>query len=307
MHARFATAAPPLVLMLMLLIAAGCGGERRGLGDDPQLTPSEVAWSAILHAHNQRVSRIDQMWSRAVVELRWVDEDGDRQFEQGDGPLILRKPGRTALAIGKLGKTRFWLGSDRVAYWLFDLDDPRLAYFGRVDHAEPLHVDDDYPMPVRPDRLIGLLGLLPLPARPDDPPAVFDLPNGHRQVTLPEPDLKGDWTRRLRFDPSHRLSEIAWLAPDGTVAISVLLSNYKSMAMESGASVRGPEVPARVRLDLPQREASADLFLSQMQSGEAKITDRQFDFQHLLDALDIERIALLDEQAPTDPPPHAAP
>ena len=42
-------------------------------------------------SHNSNAKMIDQLWSSAVVELRWRENGKDR-FEQGDGPLILVMP-----------------------------------------------------------------------------------------------------------------------------------------------------------------------------------------------------------------------
>jgi hypothetical protein len=288
----------PLRLVALLFLAAtmlGCPPQRT---DEPvTLSPSQASWSQIAAAHNQRVAMVPRMWSRAIVELRWADEDGDLHYEQGDGPLILRRPSDTALAIGKLGKTRLWLGSNEHRYWLFHLGDERVAYVGRTALADQALDRKDYPLPVRPDRLVDLLGLTPLPTDLPTQPQVFQRSDGLRQVTLAAGNATGlaaGWSKQMRFDTQHRLVWLEWRRPDGSLALSAKLDRYQRMAIDGRPPGAWPYVPGYLDIRLPARQARVTLTIADAQSGEGKIKDTQFDFAQLIEALNIEAIGDLD-------------
>jgi len=272
--------------------------------DAPPDAPPRPALSyAQLHAgHAARIAPIDQFWSRSVMEIRWTDEDGDRHFEQGDGPLIVRPPNELALAIGKLGNTRFWLGGNAERYWLFDLaGDERIAYVGKqsqVTHA----ARQVLPLPIRPDQLIGLLDITPLPS----PDAVADdvliTRDGDDHVILlpPEERLAG-LMRKLRIDDRHRVTQIELMDRRGRMILTADLSRFARMDIEGMPSGGEPYVAQRIHITIGAGEdaTAITLFARSATQGKNKVKDQQFDFDTLVKALKIDRV--IDVDQPTQP------
>src|SRR5690606_20224884 len=128
--------------------------------------------------YNANLQRLERVWSRATVELRWR-EDGKRRLEQGEGHLILALPDRLAMSIGKLGGVSLWAGADKDHYWLFNLLDANDKHVHVGMHALARVGDQRGPLPFRPIDLPRLLGLVTLD------PNVAPKPKVHR--------LDGNW------------------------------------------------------------------------------------------------------------------
>ncbi len=250
--------------------------------------------------HNARLADLDRLWARAVVEMRWYDEDGRRRYEQGDGPLIVRRPDDLALAIGKLGNTRIWLGANANRYWLFDLnDDERIAYVGEADApAEALTAGlAAGPLPVRPDAIVSLLGISPLEIDDDAMAARID---DHIVAVLPANDDANAPmpARELRFDLVGRLTRIDMLDEHGRSLLVVELDRFKPMKLEGHPPGAWPDVARHIRLTIgptTEQPARVDLSLESLTDRPAKFKDAQFDLDRLSDLYKIDRIERLDK------------
>lgn len=256
-------------------------------------------------AYNARTSRVEQMWARAVVELRWTDPQNKKHFEQGDGPLIIRKPGRMALAVGKLGNTIKWLGSDGQRYWLLDLEppagQPRTAHIGRLDRFDP--ASQRAPLPIRPDHLLLLMGLDDLPPLPDggvyaadeDARPVVMLPISASPTRMLKLTLDRDLVRPVRSAIVEKLGEDDW-----RTLVEATLDNYEPLPLHHKPPGAWPAVPHRMTVTMPGREASVQVFLERATDGKAdnKVRDQQFDLESLIAALKIERVNDLDAPSP---------
>lgn len=156
--------------MRCLLLAAAVGaaltgcapkeiGQPGGLNaPQPDLAPSR---SEIAAAQNTRVASVTRYWSSAALDLRWIEEDGNKRHETGDGYLMLQPPHRTALIFNKLGETYLWAGSDDEHVWLFEAGDADLARIARVENVfHPL--SEPMPLSVHPLEVLDLLGMTPL-------------------------------------------------------------------------------------------------------------------------------------------------
>jgi hypothetical protein len=87
------------------------------------------------------------------------------------------------------------------------------------------------------------------------------------------------------------------------------LSDYARLEQEGKGLGRQPQVPSRIEVTLPGREAKLKLSLSDMTDGRRrdKISDVQFDLERLLKIHDPERVRELRSGATADSEPAAKP
>lgn len=161
-------------LVLALCGLFGCQScdrpETFGTGGDPTLpiTRADITYGELAERYNKAAEPFETLWARTDIDIEWyeIDADGDRDYrsESGEGKFMFRRPMRTALTVEKLGKTYLWAGSDDQRYWLFDLVDSerKTVYIGAFEKLSELG-GRAFPLPVRPDRVPDLLGLMPLP------------------------------------------------------------------------------------------------------------------------------------------------
>jgi len=253
---------------------------------------------ALRQKHNARAEKIEQFWSRAVVEARWTDADGEKHFEQGDGPLIVRKPTDVALAIGKLGETFLWLGSGAERYWLFELKPPQgqppTAYVGRF--GEPLRTDIALPLPIRPDALIDLLGITTIANNPSLQP-VAD--SSGVTFIVSNPELEDGPRIYIRLDANTALPQHVTLTDSyGMILLHAELDQYEPLKLDGAAPGSWPKLPTRIAVTSEQYDAELTLFLSSLNDGKArgKVKDAQFDFDTLKNALKPEKIQSLNRE-----------
>ncbi len=160
----------------MLVFLPGCPPPSELIDDE--LLPEHKAqgelpgYTELIHRYNARLVGVDLVSCRTEVEATWLDDKGRPRRESGKGRLIFRRPLDTALTVEAFGKTVMWAGSNDFQYWLFaNLHEDGEVFFGRFGAdrgGRPL------PMPVSPDTVPFLLGLMPLEPYADapDPPAV---------------------------------------------------------------------------------------------------------------------------------------
>ncbi|QNN23707.1 hypothetical protein HED60_15985 [Planctomycetales bacterium ZRK34] len=290
------------MVILQCLVLIGCQSTPK------TNEPVHVDVDALREAQNRRVAMIDQIWSRSVLEVRWTDTDGDKHYEQGDGPLIIRKPAELALAVGKLGETFLWLGADGERYWLFDLhppnDQPKTAYLGRFDQFTE-QAAAKLPIPIRPDRLISLLGITPLPAAneqspiplTDDTSATFMIPQGN---ALDGPRMY------LRIDAASSLpSHVTVVDELGRILLHARLDQYEPLKRDGAPPGAWPALPTRITVTSEQYDATLTLHLDSPTDGKArdKVKDAQFDFDTLVKMLRPEKIESLDAEPKTPAKP----
>lgn len=294
-----------LVCLAAVHVLAGChaGPSRAPVGP---MSVTFLDYGEVARRHNARLAGVERLWARAVVEMRWTEPDGKRRYEQGDGNLIARLPDDLALGIGKLGNTRLWLGANGARYWLLDLSgDQRVAYVGEANagvsgvQAGP----GAGPLPVRPDAIVGLLGIGRLDPADD---AVAARVDGRIVATLPAvmDEAQGAVrpARELGFDAEGRLDRITVIDREGQAILQVTLEQFKPMPLTGKAPGAWPDVARRMRLVVgPQTEEPAriDLNLEDLTDNPDKFKDAQFDLGRLVDALQIDRIEPLGRDPDT--------
>lgn len=258
-----------LFLLALLITLAGCGTPPKPQPVQPTVMPT---YGELVARHNERIRGIDRFWARAVVEIRWVDANGKRRFEQGDGHLILDLPVHSALTLGKLGQTKLWAGSNETHFWLFDELDGKKLYLGRHDGVEeaataPLAKS---PLPVRPVDLPRLLGILPLaPAKAERPVQWID------GAFVIEAD-----GARYHYNPvTYRVVCVELLDDRGQVVLTSRLSNPKRIEAEKAAV--GPYLNTVVKVVAPEQEGNMTLFLSEMTDARRRVNPKVFELESL--------------------------
>jgi len=280
-------------VLSLLLTAAGCETTPKAKDDPPPVAKPEnrLNYDALRASYNRRTQRIEQMWVRAVVEVRWK-EGGKQHFEQGDGPLIVRKPSEMALSIGKLGNTMIWLGGDAERYWLFNLNPPKgeptAAFVGRHDDLG-MPGAKSLPIPIKPSQITELRGVADLPPSGAAGKPSAQKTDGGVVVTVTDPGRPG-YVQRLIIDPtSYEPTQITH-SMNGQIVLEARLSNYKSLSIEGKAIGDWPSVPGRIEIHAPQDDATLTLFLSNPSEGGDRVRDTQFDFDRLVRALKPEKV-----------------
>lgn len=273
---------------LGLGLAVGCAGPQRA-GELPAEVPS---YRELAERYNANLAKMDQLWTSSVVAIRWVDEDGKKQFEQGEGHFIFVPPKRVALTVGKLGDVLLWAGADEQRYWLFDLGEAGKAYVGKHENvgkacSEPL------PLPVLPGNVPYLLGLLPLDLEQASVAPPVEVLNG--QYLIEPPGLR----LRMLLDPKTALpSRVDLVGDTGNSVLIAQLSNYETMEAEGLPPGQAAKIARRAMLTAVGQDASLSLTFSDATDGKRfdKINPKAFDFDVLLKAHRPSEVVVLDAQ-----------
>jgi len=277
----------------LLLLTLGCKSTPSTNGI-PRTAPPPT-YERIAETYNTRAERLDRLWARAVVQVRYLDEEGDRRSVQGEGHLQLIQPSRLALSAGKLGETLFWLGGDAERFWVFELGDASRASVGRHENvgrpcARALAA------PVHPLEAIDLLGVVPLPTAGDGAlrPSVAWSEDGRAIVV----EILGRFgPMRLFLTPDDMLpARIELLdAMTGAPAVVATLEDHERIDL-SGSPGFNPRVASRVVITHPDSESEIRLSLSDMNdgSGRGRLADAAFTFETLLRAYRPGEVLVLD-------------
>ena len=275
-----------LLLLILFFLLPACSTPAVRLPAPP------VRYLELALAYNYNVAMMDQLWSRASLEMQWV-EQGKKQSESGNGHLMLIPPNRMALSVGQLGQTYFWAGCDATQYWLFDLRDGGVVYVGTHERFDPGRFRE-VPIPVRPLDVAKLLGLVYLPMNEAPRDTVLVPSEGSDWVLeLPEQKL------RLRIDPATFTARAVQLLDDrGRVRVESVLQKPSPVALKNASPRDGPKLPREVTIRLPEDMGMLRLSLSNPSDGreDDRLRPRQFDWQALLKAHKPARIVNLDER-----------
>jgi hypothetical protein len=270
--------------MSVALLGAGCYRADRSVRARPAGPPPSYA--TVAARYNQNLRFMDRLWARVEVGLRW-HEEGRRQFERGEGHLILEAPDNVALSIGKLGQTGFWAGSNSRNYWLFNLRaDPPEVFFGSHENVGKPGVKP-LPVPVQPRDLVKLLGLTPLPVesgQTDGISAAGSQVRWRGSYLLVQPT---EGNLRLLVHPRTFLPvSVELLDSRGQVIAASRLSLPRVVRVPGVPSAQWPRWPSRLEAQLADSDDRLTLSLTdQGYAGpqEQRIRPRLFDLQYLSD------------------------
>lgn len=259
------------------------------------LPPADPA--SLIAQYNARASQVTQVWSRAVVQLKWTDEKGKKRSEQGDGHVIFRKPGELAMMIGtKVGDPWVVLGGNTERFWFFDLKpvkgQPTALYFGaNRDLGEESMLELN--IPVRPDRFINLLGIQELAVQKGQAPSLIpDRKLGGYWYRMPLEDEFEALTQSVLIDPVTALPRSIRItdSSEGVVA-EATLSQFEPVAVKGQPPTAWPQVATRIEVHSPSNKTRVILHLSSQTS--AKVTDAQFNIESLKGRYKPDKVLML--------------
>lgn len=259
--------------------------------DGPALTHDAVepdaaalpAYEALYESAERRIATLDRLWARAVVGLRYRDEDGDLRRDQLEGHFQVVRPERVALLLGKLGETYLVLGSDAERYWWIDLDQSRAAVGDRT-RAAGLSVEE-LGVPLLPGDLLLALDLIRWP--PPGDASVLGVTWSDR------PDLDQPRTAAVRLAEGSRVRvvhiDVFTLDPmgvdlldaDGTQIGSSLLTQHGRVLNRAGLPVE-PRMTGRAVIEVPELDVRADFTFSGAEVSPRRPKPAAFDLDELL-------------------------
>ena len=268
------------VILLLALWGTGCKPAQPIVPDNLLPDPIQTAgplptYTELIERYNQTTRPLARVWAEARVDLIWRDDKGKKKSEHGDGRFMFVSPDKVALEVREFGRG-FWAGGDGKRYWLFDLQDQRVAYVGRFENLDRLD-PQDFPLPVNPGDLLYVLGLVPI-----DPQVVPEMPAVERVAGyyLIEPPGLG---LRMLLDPvTARPVRVDLLNAAGESAVKCVLSEPTRLKTDQDSSdAQAPLMRRVVEVYVLGREARMTLKLKDLTTQGTRIKDAHFDFDVL--------------------------
>lgn len=256
-------------------VASGVApGVAPGVANGVVLTAEQARtqFESIVTAHNTRAARLETLESRASLELRYSDADGDH-FDQCEADVFLASGGRGALRATKVGSNLLWVGSDGKQGWIFRLDrqPTSLTVFDDIGATAPgqrLAGEGAAEFSLLAPacvRALAALGAIPMDftlravASPTAEGARFE-------VCYP---IAGGAEARVRFAADGLPAAVRLFAgadrPAENVIVSAELSEYTPAQAENLSQGAWPKVPRRIVASMPGsgrfKAAEARLYL----------------------------------------------
>ncbi len=279
----------------LVLVLVGCTGTP-DRPPDPEPEAQLPSYETIYAGAERRIGTLERLWAASVTSLRYVDAEGERRRDQGEGHFQMQRPGSLAVFIGKLGETYLILGSDATRYWWIELLDDRVAYVGRSDEAQQSS-EATLGVPVLPSDLLLALDLERWP-EPGSPRVLgvewstLDGVDRGRTVAVTIDELGR--IRRVHVDTvSLDPRAVELLTKDGEVFASSRLSQHARVLNRIGAPVE-PRIPMRAEIDLPAAEARLEISLSRAAMDPRKPRPVVFDFDELLDRFGVGTVRQIE-------------
>ena len=275
----------PVVLALLLLASAslGCRGVRSFDRDNTAspITPADIGYVELATRYNQTVRYFDQMRIRNDIKVDWNEtlKNGDRRSRNlvGDGKFIFVPPRDSAMTVEHLGTVYLWAGSNDQQYWLFDLtEDEKAVYLGTYA-ALSRPGTRAMPIPVRPDSVAYLLGLLPLPVNPDAPdqPVVEEFED---QYFIEPPGLN---LRMLIDKQTFRPTRVYLTDSRGWPRLVSYLYDQYPVKVNGLSEAELPMICKRAEIDVPGYETRITMTVINASTDASGINDKLFEFEVL--------------------------
>lgn len=293
--------------MAILLAAGGLlpGCESGGGSAAPAAGGRSVPldYVEVAKLYNARTSRLDALWARTSLRVRFKDEAGEQVDETAEGHLQIVRPRKLALTVNKVGEPLFYLGSNDEFYWWLDIRKNKSAIVGR-------HADSDVDavgalgVPVLPLHIVELLGVLPLDPEAEGTAKVV----GERvEVSYPARGLGGSTLERpvmVRMQLDRKLFEplLIEVRQGGKIAVRAELGAYRPVA-GVGTAV-APRLAGTFNVLVPETDTRLTIKLMDVQRRGSRIPEAAFDLTKLVDAYGInkDRIKVLRPEAPAADP-----
>lgn len=281
-----------IALSIGVIALCGCADKPRSEAaapSVPQSAPPET-YEDIAERLNARAERLDRLWARAVVAIKYRDADNRRRTEQGEGHFQFLAPSQLALSVGKLGEIIAWLGCDSTRFWFFERGDAdRLTVSRHENVGRPCSRPGA--VPCNPLDIIDLLGVTPIPAKGGRVAWAAD----GRRIVVEIPARTG--RRLITLEPgSSEPARIVLMPPTGPTPLLVAeLTDYTNVAI-TGSGAISPRAPGRAVITLP--ETGEEIRIAFYDASDGTVAGRlnpdAFDVDFLVDAFQPKSIYVLD-------------
>ena len=294
-----------LLSLFFLACITGCSG----LKDKTiKPVPEPPSFSEFVKNYNTNLEHLDRIWARTVVVLRWVDEDGNKHKEQGEGHFqfvlyptsekggskeTLRSPAKIAFDVGKLGNIGYWLGCDADRFWWIDAQDTHTAYVAKHSNlfrpcCRTLN------LPFHPLEMIELLALTPLSETASTGRIEINKRGNAWVVTVDSLFSK----KRMIFDPhTNSITRVELLDRTGKPVIWSELTEYEPMEITGLSPDRWPSLPRIIYFHQSDDEMQAKISFSGVTDASRdrrKLRDAAFNFEIVRRGLGIQDTVILD-------------
>lgn len=258
---------------------------------------SAMSYDEIARRYNERAERLGRLWSRAVVSIEFIDREGGKRYEQGDGFFQVVQPSKLALSVGKAGETFVWMGCDAERYWVLEPKQAKTASVGRHDLLTPAKLRA-LGLPCAPLELISLIGVSPLPTGREarggsgggPPKPIMALDGGADVIQF---DLeRGGQTFRYLLDAKTLRPRVVSIVDRATrkLTTTARLDNYLGVETQAFSGAY-PMMPALVRVEHIPTSSVIKFTLESMNDGlvnqgakKGRLAPENFDLDALVEA-----------------------
>jgi len=238
-------------LSIIYIISAGligCGPKIPGRSPQTDV-PDLVPMKTVIERVNQNNRDMDFLIKASGdTYAQYIDENGKKKpfpFFPLSHTLIYRKPRNLYIKLDKLLETVMEAGSNDKECWVWSKKDDRKYWWGLHEYMDKV---DKVNIPIRPDRLLDVLGLWELPDNttgPDGP--VRWVGKDRYELIFMERNATGQLyiTKTVCIDRREPflIREMALFNPDGLPYMTAELSKYKTI---EGSDVLAPH---RIRIE----------------------------------------------------------
>ena len=279
--------------LLALVSAVALGGcQSAGWHAAEGASAGIPTYDAVYERAEWRVGDLDRLWAIASVGLRYVDAEGDRHRDQGEGHFqVVRPETQVALTIGKLGEVYLLLGCDAQRFWWINRTEERVAYVGAQAEARALALDQ-IGVPMLPTDLLILADLNRWPE-----PGI----SGAGEVSRSDRDFDHVRTVMVEFDEPGRRRRVYLNAQNfDPVGVDLLTDSGELIARSTLKNLmrvdnridptRPQWVPTRLVMEIPSAESRVEIELSHLEMSRRRPKAVVFNFDELVRRFGVKRI-----------------
>jgi hypothetical protein len=269
--------------------------------DEPALAAAELA--PLVAAHNEHARKLETLESRASVEIRSRDAEGEH-FDQCEGDIFLAPGGKGALRLTKLGSNLAWIGSDGTRGWMFRLDaEPTQATVyanarsGALGDSDPIRNQGGFRL-LTPDGLRSLAALAPIPAdaalervRSTEPAPASSTLRDRFAIAWTVP---GGARLAMQFGADGKPSRIVARDESGREILRAALSDFVRAQAENLAIGAWPELPRKIEITTPDGATSVRIYLGEPSAMARRMKPRFFELEALIAQLRPDTVEYLE-------------
>lgn len=252
--------------------------------------------SAVVQQINANNNAIPTLRVAGDFEAQVVDQ-GKNHFVNGDITLLYRAPDAIRLIAKKdIAGPVFEAGSDGDRYWLIVKADTDTMWCGRIKNLDRV---DRKQLPIRPDALIEVLGVDPIPTDflgPLAPTMRFNNDADAYMINF-NVRLPDRWAVRKEvwFDRQTKLARLVLLFDEnGRIVVRAYLSNQRAIETEAAPDAR-PRLATRYQVYFPDTGTTMRFDLDDLALTRGRApNDQTFTFPA---NPGVSRVINLDEQA----------